>query len=223
MVVFSAVENDGVALEDVFGAGVPEEAFAKFVRDDAGLHDREVEQIAAQNDESRVLLERLIERADHLAVRGLEQGVAEVAAANGDPVAMQFSSVLELPKNGGDAAGPVEALAEKLAGRLHVQDQRQRETVFDPILSGDLHPGVAGHGGDMGLGVRGAADDRGQGDGVQEGFARQDVERPKVLIGHFDNALTCPVGHLAAFTIGRWNGGAPRQGQAQRLGDGVHR
>ena len=52
-------------------ARLAEIARAEFLRDHARLHDREVEQIALEDEEAGALLQRRVEAADHLAVVAL--------------------------------------------------------------------------------------------------------------------------------------------------------
>jgi hypothetical protein len=96
-------------------------------------------------------------------------------AGDGQDVAVQAALLQQLPQHGGRAAGPVEALAQILAGRLHVDDQRD-VVGRAPVVGGDLQAGVTGHGRDVRLGVGRAAGRRHQGDGVLEGLLGQDVE-----------------------------------------------
>src|SRR5471032_2620479 len=68
VVVARAVEDDGARLEYVLAAGPVQIALAEGRRDDAGFHDREIEQVAAQDHEAGLLFQRRVIRRDHLGV-----------------------------------------------------------------------------------------------------------------------------------------------------------
>src|SRR5690606_12941973 len=68
VVVFRAVEHDGTAFQYAFLARAVQVALREFFRDDAGLHNGEIEEIARHDSEPRLVLERLIERPDGFAI-----------------------------------------------------------------------------------------------------------------------------------------------------------
>ena len=68
MVIVRAVEHDRARLEHALVPRPGQVALAEFVGDHAGLHDREVEQIAGEHEEAGALLQRRRIREDHLAV-----------------------------------------------------------------------------------------------------------------------------------------------------------
>ena len=91
-----------------------------------------------------------------------------------------------------------------------------------PDLRLQRNAGVGGHRLDMRLGIARSADNADAGDGVQERLARQNVGRFQVLVHHFDDAPARPIGELPTLAIGRGNGGAAGERQAQRFGNRVH-
>src|SRR5690242_2973936 len=68
VIILRALEHDGAALPGIWLLGIAEIPVAEFLRNHAGLHDRGVEQIAAQHDETGVLHQRLVIVPDHVAV-----------------------------------------------------------------------------------------------------------------------------------------------------------
>ncbi len=65
VVVLRSVEDDRAALERVGILRIGQVAVAEFLRDHAGLHDRGIEQVAAQHQEPGLLRQRALERANH--------------------------------------------------------------------------------------------------------------------------------------------------------------
>ena len=75
VIILGSVEHDHRPFERLGIVGIGEIALAKLLRDHRGLHDRAVEQIAAQHEEAGLGLQRPVVRADHplvldLCVRG---------------------------------------------------------------------------------------------------------------------------------------------------------
>ena len=99
------------------------------------------------------------------------------------------------------AAGAMEGLAEILAGRHAVH--QQRDVVADPVPVGvvELDADVARDGVDVRRAVGRGAERARRHDGVLERLARQDVGRLQVLPHHVDDALAGLVGDLAALAV----------------------
>src|SRR5471030_2715850 len=135
VIIAGTVEHDGAGFEDVLAARRAQIAGAKSVRDHAGFHDGEVEQIALQDKETGVLLQRPVEGKDHLPVMRLAAGqvVAHAAAGDGGTVRTQHTLLLQLPHDGRHSTGAMETLAEEFTGRLHVQQQRHGMAVLHPV------------------------------------------------------------------------------------------
>ena len=68
VVILRPFEDDDAALEGVRVVRVREIALAELLRDHARLHDGAIEQRALEVEEAGLLLERLLVRADHVAV-----------------------------------------------------------------------------------------------------------------------------------------------------------
>ena len=78
MVILWPVEHCDGPLERVGIVRIGQEPLAEFFADHAGLHDRGVEDIAAEHDETGIFEQRLAERADYSLV--LDRGVAAIFA-----------------------------------------------------------------------------------------------------------------------------------------------
>ena len=119
-------------------------------------------------------------------------------------------------------AGAVIVLAEIVAGRLHVDEQRHVVADRLPVLDRELDAGVARDRIEMDRRVGRAADRRAGDDGVLERLAREDVERLHVLEHDLDRAHAGLVGDLRALAVGRRDRRAAGQRQSERLGERVH-
>src|SRR3546814_3935937 len=64
----SDLEDDGTALEDVLVAGTAEIALAKGGADHRRLHDRGVEEVAAEHHEACLFHQRIVVGADDVAI-----------------------------------------------------------------------------------------------------------------------------------------------------------
>ena len=80
VVVLRPVEDDGAALEGVGVLRVRQVALAELLGDDAGLHDGAVEQVALEDEEAGLVLQRLVVRADHVRV---DRGAVGAVLADG--------------------------------------------------------------------------------------------------------------------------------------------
>ncbi len=89
VIVLRTVKHHGRALEGLGIGGVAEIAAAEVFGDHTRLHDRRIEQIAAQHQEARVLAQRIRERTNHLRVLNLMS-----AAVLGQRAAIDCQSVL---------------------------------------------------------------------------------------------------------------------------------
>ena len=86
VIVFRPLEYDGAALERVRVFRIHQIAVAEFLRNHAGLHDRGIEEVAAQHEEACVLHQRLVVTPDHVAIglRRLAAIIAHGMAVDGD-------------------------------------------------------------------------------------------------------------------------------------------
>ncbi len=118
-------------------------------------------------------------------------------------VSAQTAGRHQLAQHRRQAAGAVILLAEILAGRLHVDQQRHVVADRLPVRDRQRDADMAGDGVDVDRGVGRAADRRARDDGVLEGGAREDVGRLQVLVHDLDRAAAGRVGDLAALAVGR--------------------
>ena len=174
MVILGAVEDDSPALEHPFVAGLLQVAAAELLRDDAHLHDGEIEQIALQHQEAGTLLQRFRKGADDLAITRLAalQILRHRPARDRRTVSVELAGLQQLPHDGRNAAGAVEAFAEIRTRRLHIGEQRNIEAMYLPVVGMKLDAGVLGHGGQMRLRVGRTADCGIDPDRIEEGRTR---------------------------------------------------
>ena len=211
---------------NAFGSfGIDQIAVAEFLRDHAGLHDRGIEQIAAQHQEAGVLHQRLVVAPDHVAIGlgRLAAIVAHGAAVDGHGVFMDALVRHQFAHHRRHAAGAVIFLAEIEAGRLHVHQQRDVVAVLLPVVDREFDADMPRQRVDMDRRVGRAADRRVDHDAVLERLAGQDVGRFQILPDHLDDPLSGLIGDLAALAIGRGDRRAARQRHAERFGQRVHR
>ncbi len=224
VVVLGAVEDDGPGREHVFVAGLAEVARAEGLGDHRGFHDAEVEQVAREHQEAGLVHQWFGEGADHLAVRRFAalQVLGDAAAGDAGAVAVQPAGLQQFPHHRGHAAGAEEALAQVLAGGLHVDQERQVVGVVRPVARMQFDAGMARHRLDVHLRVAGAARAADHRQRVEEALAGEHARGAQVFVRHLDDAAAGGIGHLAAFAVGRGDGRAAGQRQAQRLGHRVH-
>ena len=155
-------------------------AAAELVGHHRGLHHRRIEDVAADDDEARLGHQRVLVGADHPAVVG-ENGTFSWFSPMVLPVTVSASRVEapgldQLLDHRRHAAGAVELLAQILAGRLHV-DQERDVVAHLPVLDVELDAHVARDRDHVRRAVgRGAGGGRGE-DRVLERLAGQDLGR----------------------------------------------
>ena len=224
VIILGAFEHDRPALERVRVFRVGEETGAELLIDHARLHDRVVEQIAAQDDEAGVLFEGLVDWHDDVGIVRMNPGAvfSNRLAVDGQRLLMDELALHELVDDRRNAAGPVILLAEVFAGRLHVHEQRHLVADRLPILDRQRHADVAGDGVDVDRRIGRTADGAVDDNAVLERLTGENVRRFEVLPHHFDDSLASPIGDLAAFAVGRRDRGAAGQAHAERFGERVH-
>ena len=184
VVVLGSVEHDDRPFEGVGIVGVGQVARAELLADHAGLHDRGVEQVAAEHQEAGVRRQRSIERPDDPSrPRSPRRGSCRRCVR---PFTVSVPSRIspcghQLGDHRRHAAGAVVVLAEIFAGRLQVDQQRHAVPARLPVLERQLDADVAGDRGEVDRRVGRAADRRVDDDRVEEGVAGQDVRRLEVL------------------------------------------
>jgi hypothetical protein len=119
-------------------------------------------------------------------------------------------------------AGAVIILAEIVAGRLHVDEERHVVADRFPVFDRKLDADVPRDGDEMDRRIGRAADRRAGDDRILEGGAGEDVRRLQILAHDLDGAQAGLVGDLAALAVRRRDRGAAGQRHAERLGHGVH-
>src|SRR5690606_13886142 len=198
VVIFRVLEHDRADFEYSFLPRLLEVAGAKLARDHADLHDREVEQVAGQRQEAGVGHDRILVRANHVAVARLDPGqvVRNGRPGDGNPRSVEPARPQQFGHHRGNAAGTMEAFSEVIAGWLQVDQQGDVVAGPAPVIGGELDAGVAGHRADVRLGVGRSTERADQRDRVEKGFAGQDARGPQVLVHHLDDAATGPVSYL---------------------------
>ena len=225
VVIVRPVEHDRARFEHTFLPRSRKIALAKLVRDDRGLENTEVEQVARQDEEACLFHQRIGEGADHLAILRLSsrEVFAHCHAGAGPHAAAQLARFQQFPHRGGHAARAMEPLAQIGPGRLHVDQQRQVVSMILPHAGFQRHACMRGHRLDMRLRVGRSANYADGGNRVFERLAGQDVGRFQVLAHHLDDPLASAIGILPALAIGCGDRGTAGQRQAERFGHRVHR
>ena len=146
----------------------------------AGLHDGAVEQVALEVEEPGLVLQRLGVGADHVGV------AAPARPSQFSPMVLPFTvsapvvdlaALHQLVDHGRHAAGAVILLAQVLARRLQVDEQRDGVADLLPVVVVELDADVAGDGVEVDRRVGGAADGGVDDDDVLERLARHDLRR----------------------------------------------
>jgi len=225
VVVLRAFEHDGAGLEAVLLARFGQVGLAEGLANHRHLHDRAVEEVAAEHDEPGIVLERRVERQDHLAVAGnrIADHLADGLAADCGTGLVQAARLAQFMHHRRHAASAVEAFAQVFAGGHAVDQQRYVFADALPVVQRQLDAHVPGDGDQVRRAVARGAQCRSHGNGVFEGFAGHDRRRAHILQHQFADAPAGGVGHLPALAVGRGDAGAARQRHAQGLGQGVHR
>ena len=143
---------------------------------------------------------------------------------------MQLAGAVELAEDAGDAAGAVHVGNLPLAGRRGLADARHGVGNTLDVVQGEVHVGGLGHGEDVQHGVGGTAHGHIHGHGVLEGFLGGDGARQHgivgivvVLVGDLDDLLGGTLEQVLAVGVGGEDGAVAGQGQADGLGQAVHR
>src|SRR5581483_1530937 len=108
-------------------------------------HDREIEQIARENEEARALPQRRGIRKDHLPVCRLSPFEVHRlrSPGAGERGALELAGIQQLPHDRGDTAGAMEAFAQICTCWLHVDQQWNVVAMLHPVAGTELDSGVA--------------------------------------------------------------------------------
>ena len=68
VIILRPFEDDSAGFMNTFSAGLRQESATEIFRDHTGFHQRRIKEITGENKKTRLLPERLIDRADHFAV-----------------------------------------------------------------------------------------------------------------------------------------------------------
>ena len=143
---------------------------------------------------------------------------------------MQLAGAVEFAEDTGDAAGAMHIGNLPLAGGRSLADARHSVGNTLDVIQGEVHIGGLGHGENVQHGVGGTAHGHIHGHGVLEGFlggngARQHgiVGIVVVLVGDLDDLLSGALEQVLAVGVGGEDGTVAGQGQADGLGQAVHR
>ena len=146
-----------------------------------------------------LLLQRLVVGPDHLRrprLRAPSQFSPSVLPLTVSAFCADLAGPHQLADHRGHAAGAMVFLAQVLAGRLQVHQQRNVVADLLPVVVVELHADVAGDRVEVDRRVGRAADRRVDDDGVLERFARHDLRGAQVFPHHLDDALAGLVGDL---------------------------
>ena len=151
MIILRPVEDDSAAFERIRILGIGEIAFAEFLRDHAGLHDRRIEQIPAQHFESRRRFQRPIVGADDLGIVDLGAGdvFCNRFAVDRACFAVQSPGRVQFAHHRRQSAGTIIILTQIFAGRLHINEKRHVVADLLPIRGRKLDAGMARNGVDV--------------------------------------------------------------------------
>ena len=205
MIILGPVEHDRRPFERVGIGRIGQIAIAESGRDDARLHDRRIEQIARQDDESRVLDQRPLERPDDLFVLDSRAAaiVADAPAIGGWRTLADQPLHHQLVDHRRNPARPIEVLAQILPGGLQVDEQRHLVADALPLLERKVDADVPRDRRQMDRRVGRSADRRIDDDGVVECVAGHDVRRLQILRHHLDDALAGAIRIFLPVAIGR--------------------
>ena len=225
VIILRTVEHDRGTLERFEIVRVGQIALAELRRDDAGFHDRRVEQIAAQHDEPGILQQRRRERADDALVldRRGPAIVADRLAVRGHRVFMDQPLLHQFGDHRWHAAGMVIIFAEILAGGLEIYHQRHLVAVRLPVVDRQVDADVTCDRGKVDRCVGRAPDRRIDDDRVVERLLCEDVGRLQIFRNHVDDPLAGAIRDLLAITVRRGDRGRAGQLHPERLGERIHR
>src|SRR5438309_9114100 len=138
MVILGPVKDHGGALECLGIVRVRKIALAKLVADHACLHDRAVEEITAQNDEARLLLQGPVKRADYILIFycSVAAVLADGSAVRRDCAFADQAVLHQLRNDRGYTAGAEKIFSKIFARRLEIDEQRHIQSVLLPVVDG---------------------------------------------------------------------------------------
>ena len=149
---------------------------------------------------------------------------------DGVHVGVQLARALEFAEDAGDTAGTVHIGDLPLAGGAGLADARHGVRDALDVVQGEVHIGGLGHGENVQHGVGGTTHGHIHGHGVLEGFLGGDGARQHgivgivvVLVGDLDDLLGGTLEQVLAVGVGGEDGAVAGQGQADGLGQAVHR
>ncbi len=180
-------------------------------------------EISPEHRQGAFLVDGLVERADHIVIEYLRTGDVFSECSAGHRHRVQMQVLLHAHHQRGQSPGIVEILHEvRRAARLDVGDDRHLAAGPLEVVQPDGDPGTPSLGDQMNDGIGGAADGHRDVDGVLEGLARLDPCRRQILPDHLHDAPAGIRAHADVVGIRGRNGGRPRQGHAERLGQAGH-
>ena len=157
-------------------------------------------EVAAQDREAAVRLERCVGRANHVLALGLLGGVRDVAdrlAGHGRGVAVEQAGLVEPTDHERDAAGAVEVGRHVAAAGLEVAEQWGLPGDAVEVLDVELDARLVGDREQVQDEVGGAARHRPCGDRVLERLAGDDVGRRAALLEHLEHEPAAVLRDLA--------------------------
>ena len=149
-------------------------------------------EVAAQDDQMAVLLDRIIEAVND-GLRGrirfhVGQRLCHGFAGDGEGVAVEKALVEQHFHQRPDAANGDDFAHQMFSARLQIRENGHVFADAREIVNGQLHLRGVRDGKQVQHGVRGTAQRDDHGDGVLKGFLGEDVERLDANLQHFHDA-----------------------------------
>ena len=182
-------------------------------------------EVAAQNRDAALFLERLLDREDHLRVPvlgGLDV-VPDGIAAYRQRVLVQQAGLAEFAQHHRQPAGVIEIFHQIFAGGHQVHEARQFAAQPIPIVQRQFHADAARECKQVHDRVGRTADGAVDADCVLERLLGQDFRHAHVFLDQLHDAPSRHVRQHVAARIDRRNGGIGRQRHAQGFGHRCHR
>ena len=191
-----------------------------FLAGDLG-HGTGGREIAVQDHQVRVLLDRLVEGQDHVLAGRVVGDVREVfgqgLAGDGQHIAMQHPGCQHAFHQGLNAADGHQFAHHVFAAGAQVGDHGRNLAQLDEVIEGQFDIDRMGHGQQVQHGVGRAGEGDHHADGIFEGLAGHDVARFEVKLEQFHDLLAGPETVRSLVAADGVLGAGTGQAHAQRL------
>ena len=225
MVILRPIEHHHRTFERLGVGGIRQVARAKFGADHAGFHDRRIEQVARQHDESGMADQRLVERTDHCFVldRYAPAILSDRATIGRQRAFIDQPNADQLVDHRRHSAGMVEIFAEIFARWHHVDQQRHFVAKILPVAQIERNTHMPGDRHQVNRRIGRSPDRRIHADRVEEGCTRHDVGRFAIGMDHLDDLFAGAPRAFLPVAVRRRDGGRSGQAHAEHLGERIHR